>query len=608
MQVFDLTELRSVITPPETFAETAHYSVFGSAHNIVINEDSGFAYGVGTNTCSGGLHMVNIQNPLLPTNAGCFSSDGYTHDAQCVNYVGPDPDHQGAEVCFNANEDTLTIVDVTNKTAPAQLSRTGYSGSGYTHQGWVTPDHAYFLLDDELDESSFGHNTRTRVWDITDLDAPVLIGFDVGTTPAIDHNQYVHQGYTYQANYRSGLRILDLTGIATASLTEAAFFDIYPSSDSPSFNGAWSVYPYFDSGVAVVSGIEQGLFILQPDLQNNSPAINLAKTVGTDPGICAATNSIAVTAGTDVYYCYEVTNTGTLTLGLHTLIDDQLGPIFTAFSYDLAPGASIDTFAAGLTISTTITNTTVNSAVWTAYNPGPADVVSATASATVDLFANLQVAHLAPFAMDPGTAVTITLDGAPVLTNFAFADSTGYLPVAPGSYLVEITPAGSPTPAISGTVVLAPNQDYTALAVGDGTNQPLGLLALLDDNTAPAPGNFKLRLGHLAPFAPGLATADIRLQDGTPVLTGVSYADIYSGYLELPAGTYDLKITTPGGASTLIDPLPVYFGAGDIFSAFAVGDGTNQPLGVFALPAGSPGFLLPTGRFAYLPLVPKLAP
>ncbi len=282
------------------------------------------------------------------------------------------------------------------------------------------------------------------------------------------------------------------------------------------------------------------------------PNINLAKTVGTDPGICAATSSLAVAPGTDVYYCYEVTNTGTITLSLHDLADDQLGTILSGFPFNLTPGASV-----WLTQTATITQPTINTATWTASNAGPTDVVSATASATVDLFANLQVAHLAPFAMDPGTAVTITLDGTPVLTNFAFADSTGYLPVAPGSYLVEITPAGSPTPAISGTVVLAPNQDYTALAVGDGVNQPLGLIALLDDNTAPAPGSFKLRLGHLAPFAPGLATADIRLQDGTPVLTDVNYADIYPGYLELPAGTYDLKITTPGGATTLIDPLPV---------------------------------------------------
>jgi hypothetical protein len=37
-------------------------------------------------------------------------------------------------------------------------------------------------------------------------------------------------------------------------------------SDAPAFNGAWSNYPYFDSGVVIVSGIEQGLFILRPTL------------------------------------------------------------------------------------------------------------------------------------------------------------------------------------------------------------------------------------------------------------------------------------------------------------------------------------------------------
>jgi choice-of-anchor B domain-containing protein len=103
-------------SPPVTFANTAHYDDFGSAHNIAINEDSGFAYAIGTGTCSGGLHMV--QNPASPTNAGCYSGDGYTHDTQCVIYNGPDADYQGAEVCFSSNEDTLTIVDVSNKAAP----------------------------------------------------------------------------------------------------------------------------------------------------------------------------------------------------------------------------------------------------------------------------------------------------------------------------------------------------------------------------------------------------------------------------------------------------------------------------------------------------------
>ena len=188
MQVFDLTQLLSVASPPVTFSETAHYPGFGNAHNIVIDEDTGFAFAVGTGTCSGGLHMVNIQTPSTPTHAGCFSADGYTHDAQCVVYSGPDADHQGSEICFNSNEDTVTIVDVTNKAAPVQISRTLYPGTGYTHQNWLTEDQEHLLVDDELDEQSFGHNTYTYVWDVRDLDAPLLLGHFASPTAAIDHN------------------------------------------------------------------------------------------------------------------------------------------------------------------------------------------------------------------------------------------------------------------------------------------------------------------------------------------------------------------------------------------------------------------------------------
>lgn len=50
MQVFDLTQLRAVPSPPTIFAETAHYDGFDRAHNIVIDEQSGFAYAVGSDT------------------------------------------------------------------------------------------------------------------------------------------------------------------------------------------------------------------------------------------------------------------------------------------------------------------------------------------------------------------------------------------------------------------------------------------------------------------------------------------------------------------------------------------------------------------------------
>jgi choice-of-anchor B domain-containing protein len=266
MQIFDLTRLLSADPSGGalTFDDDGVYSSFGKAHNLVIDEDSGFAYAVGTGTCSGGLHMVDISTPTAPSFAGCFSGDGYTHDAQCVSYTGPDTYHWGNEICIASNTDTITVVDVTVKTAPVQLSRTGYSGRGYTHQAWLSEDQSLLFLNDELDEQNFRHNTRTRVWDMSDLDTPALIDTFTNSTTAIDHNLYVKGNYVFQANYRSGLRVLEIVKDSGAyvMLDERAFFDIYPSSDSANFNGAWSNYPYFPSGTIVVSGMEQGLFVL----------------------------------------------------------------------------------------------------------------------------------------------------------------------------------------------------------------------------------------------------------------------------------------------------------------------------------------------------------
>ena len=266
LQVFDLRNLRAFAGTPLTFSETAHYPGFGDSHNVVADEITGFGYAVGTDTCAGGLHMVDLRSPASPVFAGCFSADGYTHDAQCVLYEGPDTRFAGREVCFASNEDTVTIVDVENKGAPALVSRTGYAGYGYVHQGWLTEDQSYFLVDDELDETQFLHNTRTYVFDVRLLDAPVLVGYYTGPSPAIDHNLFVRGGYAYEANYTSGLRILDLAGVAAATLSEVGYFDVVPENDDRVYSGAWGNYPFFASGIVLVSGIEQGLFVLKPRL------------------------------------------------------------------------------------------------------------------------------------------------------------------------------------------------------------------------------------------------------------------------------------------------------------------------------------------------------
>jgi choice-of-anchor B domain-containing protein len=129
MQVLDLKQLLTK-SGTSNFQVTAHYNGIGSSHNIAINEESGYAYVVGSNQCNGGLHMVDISTPGNPKYAGCYSSDGYTHDAHCVIYKGPDAAHKGKEICFACNEDTVTVVDVTNKSSPTQLNRKSYAKTG----------------------------------------------------------------------------------------------------------------------------------------------------------------------------------------------------------------------------------------------------------------------------------------------------------------------------------------------------------------------------------------------------------------------------------------------------------------------------------------------
>ena len=328
MQIFDLTNLRDIISPPLLFEEDAHYSGWGNAHNIVINESTGRAYGVGTNTFSGGLHIVDISDPLNPTLIGDFSEDGYTHDAQVVNYSGPDTNFQGKEIAFACNENTVTVVDVTDASNTGLISSTGYPGSSYTHQGWLTEDHRYFLSNDELDEQGSGINTTTFIWDMLDLSAPLIIGTFVSSTSAIDHNLYTHNGYVYQSNYTAGLRILDTENIADAILEEVAYFDVYPSSNSAQFDGTWSNYPYFPSGVIAVSHIGEGLFLLglSGELSDlgctDIESCNYDASALEDDGSCIGFN-ICGGCENEELFCVGCTDLAACNYSLDATIDDS---------------------------------------------------------------------------------------------------------------------------------------------------------------------------------------------------------------------------------------------------------------------------------------------
>ena len=290
LQVFNLANLRG-LDSEQVFSADYTDKSFGKAHNIAINEDSGYAYIAGARTK--GIYAFNLSNPLAPKLELEGSQFGYSHDAQIVNYKGPDQDHFGKEIYIGSNENKVDIVDVTDKSEPKLISTFLYDHQ-YTHQAWLTDDHKYALLGDELDEVDSNYElkadakTRTVIIDLSDLEKPSLHHDYEAETKAIDHNGYVKGTEFFLASYTAGLRVLDILNIDQKSISETGFFNTFinhndsglpnsttvksqdPDGDhsgkkgnSSAFNGAWSVYPFFKSENIIISDINSGLYILK---------------------------------------------------------------------------------------------------------------------------------------------------------------------------------------------------------------------------------------------------------------------------------------------------------------------------------------------------------
>ena len=264
LQIVHMPNLMGLSTDEvTTISPDGYYSGFGNAHNIMINEETGYAYPIGTNTFNGGLHVLNLVDPLNPVLVGAYDG-AYSHDIHPIVYNGPDQDYLGDEivVCFNGYNG-IAIVNAEDKDDIELISQLTYAQSGYTHQGWVGENQRFCYFNDELDESNFGNNTRTYIMDIEDLDAPEIIGYFEAPVESVDHNMYIIGDKMYQSNYLSGLRVLDVSDAATGTLELVGYFDTNPESDAPSFNGTWSNYPYFPSGNIGVSTFTH-FFMLRP--------------------------------------------------------------------------------------------------------------------------------------------------------------------------------------------------------------------------------------------------------------------------------------------------------------------------------------------------------
>ena len=261
------------------------------AHNIAINEDTGYAYVCGArgNVSKGGLFIVDLADPIAPEFVGSWSHR-FVHDVQVVSYETGK--YAGKEVAFafagGLVDARLWILDVTEKSDIPSFGQTDYPNGAFAHQGWLSEDRAYVYLNDEFDEYDLGTVTSTHVIDVRDLSNPKYLFAFSGGTKSSDHNLLVNGDFIYEANYTAGLRIFHAPRPEFAE--EVGFFDTHPASNASGFRGAWGVYPFLPSGIVMVSDIENGLFILDPsEALSRARSLPAARTAGTLLLVCILT-------------------------------------------------------------------------------------------------------------------------------------------------------------------------------------------------------------------------------------------------------------------------------------------------------------------------------
>jgi len=256
IQVMDMGQIDSgIVTLIKTIPSP------GRTHTLALNPDSGYLYTCGSREGTGWSMCFSLLNPADPVQVGANSMTAdYNHECVVVSYTtGP---YAGREIWFGFSEGRgVDIVDVTNKNAPFLVKRVTYPNMGYCHQGWLSADKKYLYVDDEFDENNLGSNTRSLIFNVEDLaNASFVTTFTSGLS-SIDHNQYVSDGFAFQANYTTGLRVFDITQNPTAPI-QVGGYDTYTANNNPTYNGAWSNYPYFPSGTVIVSDIDGGMFVL----------------------------------------------------------------------------------------------------------------------------------------------------------------------------------------------------------------------------------------------------------------------------------------------------------------------------------------------------------
>jgi len=233
-------------------------ALFTRAHNLFVDESNGILYAAGGSQQLKLFSLADPTNPVLILNCQTdfpgWSQAGYIHDL----YV-----NDGIAYC-NAGGSGLFIADFNDIDNPVFVgSLSSYPDQGYNHSGWLNASGDLYALADET------HGKKIKILDVsdpTDINVLSMLGSEVSSN-SIVHNLIFDGDYLHLSYYYDGYYVFDISDPTDPVL--AAFYDTCIIPNTGSYKGVWGVYPFLPSGIVLASDMQNGLYILQPDILDN---------------------------------------------------------------------------------------------------------------------------------------------------------------------------------------------------------------------------------------------------------------------------------------------------------------------------------------------------
>ena len=253
IQVVDLSD-------PENAELVYEWDGVVQSHNVM--EYDGYLYVIGSSQeqssngeqSSWGLDDLIIldlnTDPSNPIKVGGWSGE-YIHDV-CLY-----EDRLYASMIYT---DEVYVFDVSDKTSPQLITQWG--GIPNSHACWVSDDGNTLFT---ASETSSGHILS---WDVSDIDNVNFLDewFPEDGEDWSAHNIFYKNGYIIASYYAWGVQIINVED--PSNMYTAGYYDTFNFSSPSLYDGAWGVFPYFESDKIIVSDRRTGLYVVDFTLEN----------------------------------------------------------------------------------------------------------------------------------------------------------------------------------------------------------------------------------------------------------------------------------------------------------------------------------------------------